>query len=386
MSTATFTCPRCNDNDVAVTGQNRKQAESKARWAESQGWVCEECAKAEKAAESVLAAERNAAEGLPPLTGTEKQVQWAETIRASKLEHLTRWLAGEPVNGILHTLTDADQADPLFQPAVDALRGQDSAAWWIEHKGYAVDTLLVEIARTVQPQRQSATEQMESEVMAEATVYPTEAVTDAITVITLDAGLISAALPAKRDDFREVVKALGYRWIGQVWQRRINRFAGDPVDRAADLGHALLAAGFPVRILDNTIRQRAVTGDFTAEHTRWVTERTKGRYPGWYAILWQRPDDLYAAAKAITGSRYDGSHVVVPPEQFEELQDFAAMYDFRIDGAARAIMDAQSDVKRQSLRVAVTRTERQPVSSRQPGGKLDPASAKEAGIDDELRD
>lgn len=383
MSTATFTCPRCNDNEVAIHAQNRKLADSKAKWAESQGWICDDCTKAEQAAESQKAAERNAAEGLPPLTGTDKQVQWAETLRRHKLDQLAALIAGESINGV-HPLTETDKANPLFQPTVDALRGQDSAAWWIDHKGYGIDTLLVQIARTVQPQRQSVTERMEAEVMAEATVYPESAVTDAISVITLDAGLISAVMPAKREDFRDVVKGLGYRWSGQAWQRRIGRLAGDPVDRAAELGHALLAAGFPVRILDNTIRQRAISGDFTAEHTRWITERTKGRYGGWYAVLWQRPDDLYAAAKAITGSRYDGSHVVVPPEQFDEVQDFAAMYDFRIDDRAQAIMDTQSEAKRQALRVKVTRTERQPVTSRK-AGKLD-ADAVTESIADELRD
>ena len=383
MSTATFTCPRCEKNDVAVYAQNRKLADSKARWAEAQGWICDDCTKAEQAAESRHAAERNAAEGLPPLTGTEKQVQWAETIRRHKLDQLATLMAGEPLSGV-QPLSANDKANPLFEPTIEALRASDSASWWIDHKGYGIDTVLVQIARTVQPIRPSVTERMEAEVMAEATVYPESAVTDSITVISLDAGLISAVLPAKREDFRDVVKGLGYRWSGAAWQRRIGRLAGDPVDRAAELGHALLAAGFPVRILDNTIRARAISGDFTAEHTRWITERTKGAYMGWYAILWQRPDDLYTAAKAMTGSRYDGQHVVVPPEQFDEVQDFAAMYDFRIDDRAQVIMDTQREANRQALRVKVTRTERKPVTSRK-AGKLD-ADAVSGEVADELRD
>lgn len=383
MSTATFTCPQCKSNEVEVWGQNRKQADSKARWAESQGWICEECTKAEQAQISAQAAEQNANEGLPVLVGTEKQVQWAETIRRAKLDQLAALIAGEQVSGV-HPLTENDKANPLFEPTVDTLRGQDSASWWIDHKGYGVDVLLVQIARTVQPQRASVTERMEAEVMAEATVYPESPVTDSVTVITLDSGLISAVLPAKRDDFRETVKELGYRWTGQAWRRRIGRLAGDPLDRAAELGHALLAAGFPVRILDNAIRERAISGEYTPEHTRWITERTKGAYVGWYAVLWQRPDDLYTAARAITGSRYDGDYVVVPPEQVDEVVDFAAMYDFRIDDRAQAIMDMQREIKHQALRVSVTHADRQPVTSRK-AGKLD-ADAVAEGVSDELRD
>lgn len=65
--------------------------DKKIAWLEKHG-LCTECQKAAKAAEhaeaTAKAAEKAMAENLPELTGTEKQINWALTIRAEKLAEI----------------------------------------------------------------------------------------------------------------------------------------------------------------------------------------------------------------------------------------------------------------------------------------------------------
>lgn len=69
---------------------------------------------------------------MPALTGSEKQVAWALRIREELLDVLT---AGR------QRLDTLDQAHPntqrsvrLMDAALDALRRQTRAAWWIDHR------------------------------------------------------------------------------------------------------------------------------------------------------------------------------------------------------------------------------------------------------------
>lgn len=65
---------------------NCREAASWEEWAQKNFDICPECefeARAEKAAEL---AQKAAAEGLPQLQGSQKQVVWAEQIRAELLE------------------------------------------------------------------------------------------------------------------------------------------------------------------------------------------------------------------------------------------------------------------------------------------------------------
>lgn len=80
--------------------------------------LCREC-------ELKAAKEYAEREGLPPLTGTEKQVRWAETIRAERI-------------------MDAAQVGqtPQEQEALERLRNITSAGWWIENRLSPITELL----------------------------------------------------------------------------------------------------------------------------------------------------------------------------------------------------------------------------------------------------
>lgn len=97
------------------------------------GKLCYECYKAkqakQRAAESQAAAEAAKSAGLPALTGSEKQVAWAETIRAA---------AAQSLNDMRPTLQAALAANrkgaDIALGIIDATLARTSAHDWIESR------------------------------------------------------------------------------------------------------------------------------------------------------------------------------------------------------------------------------------------------------------
>lgn len=92
MATAYYKCAKCGVECKIYRSGNRREAERYARYLEQQGRMCDDCFKADHQAQyeaSVTAAAadpRTAA--LPPLTGTEKQIAWAQALRLEALPRI----------------------------------------------------------------------------------------------------------------------------------------------------------------------------------------------------------------------------------------------------------------------------------------------------------
>lgn len=167
--------------------------------------------------------------------------------------------------------------------------------------------------------------------------------------------IIHATHPEKRDDFKAVVKSLRLRWSWDAywWQRRIGDLAGDPRDRAAELGHRLLAGGFPVEFPDEATRDLALSAAYEPECRRWILVGN-GQYDDWFRIWWGRTAgeyDFYDLARAISGSRYDGvtKSVVAPSATFDQVLDFAQRHDFHVSDKAQALVQRARFAQRQAL-------------------------------------
>jgi len=114
-----------------VAGRDR-QAEYES------GKLCYECYKAEqakqRAAESQAAGEAAKSSGLPVLTGSEKQIAWAETIRAS---------ASQSLNAMRPMLQAAPEANrkaaDIAIGIIDATLARTSAHDWIESRATSYD-------------------------------------------------------------------------------------------------------------------------------------------------------------------------------------------------------------------------------------------------------
>ncbi len=126
----------CGHHTVDQLYGKHTERERHIEWAERQG-KCPDCFRAEKQAERE-AANQQAAQNLPALVGSEKQIKWAEAIRRAALD--------APGN---HIVADADAklatvpADKRakFAAGLAAMRvaraqleSEISAKWWIEHR------------------------------------------------------------------------------------------------------------------------------------------------------------------------------------------------------------------------------------------------------------
>lgn len=373
--TVTHSCGHQERHDL--TGNASTRAWRAGRLAED---LCSDCFRAAREAESAAAAASAAEAGLPPLRGSDRQVQWAETIRAKKLHVIARALVADLSPLEVSTLWgDADPADPALPGLVDALHAMDSAHWWIDGRDLKSTALLLLVAATSAPSS-APSQAAHEDVLAEAIVRPEQPVTPTPTEIRVAGSRIDLIFPERRDDFRELVKTgLRYRWTGTVWSRSIDEAAGPLEDRVAEAGNRLLAAGFPVRIFAEDIRERAIAGRFEPERTRWIRAATGDYAATHVALSWSRDEDLYAAAKALPGSRYVKPFVVVPVARYEALRDFAEANDFAISPEATAALDGA----RGAYEAALLAKPAAAPTRRRPRG---PVPAPAAGIAAELQD
>lgn len=108
--------------------------ESRTAWLE--GRDCPDCyterKKAEHAAASAIAAENNKAADLPALTGSPKQIAWAETIRAEKIAQLNA-LAARLAGG-------SNEGKVAMARTIIADRiARTSAKYWIDNRTQEYD-------------------------------------------------------------------------------------------------------------------------------------------------------------------------------------------------------------------------------------------------------
>lgn len=185
--------------------------------------------------------------------------------------------------------------------------------------------------------------------MADSIVHPKNPVTRTVAEVTVVFSEVHISFPAFRDDFRLLVRSLGYRWTGNHWCRAMTIFTGTPDDRAAETAHRLLDAGFPVYVQDPVIRDRTLSGTYTPEQKRWIARELVGLYTDWFALRWPREDNLYRDARCIPGSRYERYTVYAPRDRFAEVLDFANQYKFRLSSGAMQLVEMARRERRDAL-------------------------------------
>ncbi len=379
---AKYTVTRaCGHEETVVLFGKLKDREWRLENVEPQK-LCNECYQAELARRreesNREAAEVAKEQGLPALTGTEKQIPWAETIRQQMLADIDEF--------IYKYVKIEHRNDSKLLEAVEHIRNKTEARWWIDNRGmnmpHELRHLLENAAKEVEKKK---IQPVIAEAKIEATVRPENPKTETVAEIRVLDEALEISFPERRDDFREVVRGMGFKWESSCWRRKLTAKNGTPQDRAAETGHRLLAAGFPIRIYDESIREKAISGDYELECTRWVQLRTGEKYNGWLAINWDRADDFYKAAKRIAGARWSSPSMVVPPENFEEVLDFAQMYGFKVSQAAQEAIDAARMARENTLvaKVSAPSSRDKMVADGRPPVLEVPA---EVGIADEFKD
>ncbi len=378
----TYTCGHTGVINLVGPGRDRQW-----RLDREEEKLCYNCyqekLKRDREEANAQAAADNQEAGLPALEGTENQIAWAETIRCNFLKLLTVKASGVTEE---HKAAHPDKWQEL-QDIIRSFKSRTAAHWWIDNREsltdnpYDLSKMLEKELAEIKKAAIAPPAAVIEEAQAEATVYPLNAVSNLVTDIEVQGNTISVLYPERNEKFREIMHSLNLKWERR-WVRTIGNRSGAIEDRVAEIGNKLLEAGFPVRIYDADARQKAIDGTYEPEPTRWVMARTAGDYIGWLCIGWARDEDYYAAARRIAGSRYSKPSVVVPPENYEEVMDFAAMHGFSISAAAQAVIEAARQVRGAALVSGVkVPASKGPVAIERP--QLTP---QETEIDEELRD
>lgn len=381
-------------NTIYFIENNRKSADRKAAWAEEQGFICSECQDKLRQAENTKAAEQNQAAGLPKLNGSDKQIAWAEKIRAGKLETVRQARAGELdrlyFEAYWGTVGFNNQAMPVddvnIDYAIGLLMAQTAASWWIDHReakvGFILSALFIAHPPIPsEPEHQAVID----DAAAEATVRPQDPVTETIAEISIGEQSVSVSFPEKREAFRLLIKKYGFLWSNNRWKRNLNDTSGTPFDRAAEIGHILLANNYIVRLFDARCRAAMINGQFETEQTRWISLYTTGKESGRLCIRWDRRDeDYWKVAKRLPTARYAKPHLSVAVEQFEQVLDFAEINGFSITEAARVAIDQARHIKQAALVVSIEHQE--PEKRGDDGKPIELVTPENVEVDDDLRD
>lgn len=391
----TFNCG--HEGRVDLIGKV-KDRENKKEWYENHG-LCPECYEAEKQRkfdEANAKAVAEAAEyGLPELTGTEKQVAWANTLRLNWITEAEKWIAySESRLERSHFKNHPEKAAELkkaiagMKKAIEPrLSSETSARFWIDNRMETVSGFLTQAGEKALQEPEikpvEVPKAVQQEALEEMVIRPSESTTDLVTEIRIKNTVISAKLPEKDEDFRKIVKNLRFEWKDGKWQRDINgETKGTPIDRAAELGIKLLAAGFPIRVYQDDLQAQILSGTYEPECDRWILIYEKG-----FRVWWHREEgDFYNEAKRLPGSRWisDKRSMYVPAEAFRDLQGFAEKYQFRFTQAAQEKMTeaARNFEKAMVLDVTAPKKERLP----EPGSVPEKLEVEEFGVDESLRD
>lgn len=266
---------------------------------------------------------------LPELTGTEKQVAWANTIRKRFIDQYEQVIEKaeqikleSPKSKVANTIDE-------FQKVFDyVLNNKVKASYWIDNRFEKINTLLQSERENVPDNNND-----DRDILEESTVYPENKKTDAVVKIKLKHDSIVTEFE-KNNDFITVVKGLGYKWDGDNWVKNITETTGSAEERAAELGNKLLNAGFPIAITDDDVRNNAINGNFEPECTNWIIERN-----GKLVIKWKGySDKLYSKAKSLPGAKWNEG-MVINVAHYMELEEFAELYGFKFTKSARALID-----------------------------------------------
>lgn len=329
---AKCTCKYCGKEFEYVAYKvNSRAACDFEKWAAENIDECPECRDRrhaeERAEASRVAAEAAKAKAWPELTGTEKQVAWANRIREISLGAIVEKA---------ERMKKYPEAYELAGKAIKVMLDHTSASWWIDNRSN-LERSFERIAAAIEENPQKYAQAEEPSEPDEATIAKPEDQTHSGVVDIKASDVCVSAVYPKDDDFRKTVKALGYRWNGgkSAWQLRVSFSTGSASERAAELGNKLLNAGFAVRIQDPDTLKNAIEGNYEPMTYRWIS---KNSLTGNFTISWGREDDLYAQAKRLPGARYVSPNIQVPAKEWISVADFAETYDFKFSPGAQELI------------------------------------------------
>ena len=266
---------------------------------------------------------------LPDLAGSEKQIAWATKIRSEKLF----WLKDDIKSG-------ASELPPekMKKTMQHILNKRVYASWWIDNKEKAISRIAKEEVEFAQEQAQRETRlNKKAEEDKDRTAKPEG---EAGVVVSITKGENKLLfLSVKDDSVIAALKSKGCKWNAAetAWEKDIT-WAGDPADREAEIGNALLAAGNTVVFTNKDIKEAALKGNIKPEPTRWIINGDGSLLKAFWTT--RSDDEAYALTKGIKGAKWSNGVVLIDVSRWKEIQDLTDDAGFVItDKAAQKIAE-----------------------------------------------
>ena len=340
-------CGHCVEHELFGPTRDR---ERKIEWMAT--IPCPECREKEaKEAAMAFAAER----GLPELTGTQKQVDWALSLRndmvdlmETEVKHLTAGVA--KWDEILKDLALKAEEDPSVseklerkkellekhreqlkatEEALEAIYGVREAHWWIEHRSTSVSAI---IAAT----KELAGQKKEAEIVAEAVskmviMEPEKKETGTVAVVLVDRERI--AVTSEKDDvIRTTLKANGFSWDGgaRAWTKAICEMTGEAKDLLPDTARILLEAGVPVKA-SREVKEAVESGSYEPECHRWIKVSSRDSKK---LYIFKANGVSFPSGSKTT---WEGG-ALISPTRWKEIREFAELNGYRITKRANELL------------------------------------------------
>ena len=303
--------------------------------------LCPACAEIETAERSARLKEKAEELGFPELVGSEKQVAWALVIRDEYYKAVDNYIA-QYVYG-------EDKCRYVCEHMFANMR---SCRWWIDNRTFSISVLvkyyMQQYGSKIRADFAAETEQQDEvaqEAREERMISPEDPHSDAAAEIAVaanagDPETGEIRLRYDRDDaFRKIVRDHGYEWDKKAycWARSISKHSGPIVDRAAEIGIALLAAGFRVVVFDDAVYNKVEAGEYAPECRRWVGYDGEKLY-----LTYPYDERLSALTGRIKGARWNGEkrRREVPVSSYSEVEELADLYEFAFVDSARSAIEA----------------------------------------------
>lgn len=348
---------------------------------------------------------------LPQLTGTEKQIKWANEIRESQVSHLNQlfelglYQEGYEqerdefnAKALEEIKSDPETYDEMYKYyeyhkkaqlryekwirfLYERFQEETSAKWWIE-----ADIILPDVAKRYNHESETyyyvmlpgwlscednvdwwLDDQEEGTAVPASATYkeflvwgekasvtesdlivPEETTTTAQALISVDENVVNVSSD-KDDIVIKACKSLGYKWYAPNWSKSFFTSITDMSDAVAEVANRLLVAGVAVIVKDPEARRKAIDGTYTPTPTRVIRTRKDGML----YIEWDEYNNsIYSDARGIRGSKYDRPSVRVSPDQYLDIEGFAEKWGFVFTpNAQKLINEAKAKVVAATVKV-----------------------------------
>ena len=343
----TYSCG--HTGEVQIYGA-RKDRE-KAVWIYKNYKLCPDCYEEQRRKEEQAVLSRAEEYGLPELSGSPKQIAWAMGLRDDLIKRFEELV--EKDRGLMQE-TGTPEEIAKFEQNVLSLRtffvSQTESRFWIDCREKRVESVVTEALRSIRDKEKNESPRG-LDATEESTVYPENQTTKDVAEINESDGKVELK-SAKNDTIIKTVKSLGYEWnqSNKKWFLKLDATTGNPLDRIAEVGNALLNAGVPVLIFNEEARQKAISGDFEGVHPYWICHSTS---TGDLVVKWKIKisEELFHRIKALPGSRYDNGRFRLSPKYYDEIRDFASLYNFSLSKDAEEILNKVEEEDKARIRV-----------------------------------